>query len=105
MEILVRVAAEFTGIVENLPHHLAPRLRIAPKLAFDNHQPPVLVSQNHIDEPHARNRQFLRHREHSAIAWVELMDRHDFRVIEYEVAQGVLAARVTGRHPLDHLPF
>jgi len=34
----IRPAAEFFGVVENLAHDLAPRFRIAPELAFDEHR-------------------------------------------------------------------
>lgn len=38
LQILISKAAELAGIVENLPHHLAPRLRVTPELALDHHQ-------------------------------------------------------------------
>jgi hypothetical protein len=47
-------SGELASIVENLAHDLAPRLRIAPQLAFDHDQPAMLADQQHIDDAGAR---------------------------------------------------
>ena len=84
LQVLVPPAAELLGVVQDLPHHLAPRLGVPPELALDEDQEPLRVDERHIDG--TRPRAQLAAQGHQAVEGrVELGDRQDLGVTEHQV--------------------
>ena len=97
LQVVIGVAAQLAGIVEDLTDHLAPGLRVTPELALDHHQPAAFVGEQHVNEPDAGDVELLGYRKQSSEARVQLVHRQDGRVVVDEIAQRVLAAGVALR--------